>query len=86
VSDARLTLSGAVAVVGALARCEKGFPRNARRIIDPRLFRRGIATGGLSLLDQIAACFMQPGIDLLQLVLALNLDAEMIEARLLAAR
>src|SRR5215468_2343565 len=86
VSDACLTLSGAVAVMGALARRKKGFPRDARRIVDPRLFRLGIATGGLCLLDDRAAGFVQPCIDLLQLVLALNLNAEMIEPRLLAAR
>src|SRR5262245_44232649 len=84
--DTRLTLSGAVAIMRALARREKGFPRNAGRIVDPRLFRLGIATRRLSLLDDVAAGFMQPCIDLLQFVLALNLNAEMIETRLLAAR
>jgi hypothetical protein len=62
------------------------FPRNACRIVDPRLFRFRIAAGGLSLVDYIAARFMQTRIDFLQFVLTLNLNAEMIQARVFAAK
>src|SRR5215472_15113526 len=79
--DARVTLSGAIAVLRALARREECFPRNARGIVDPRLFGLGIATGRLSLLDDRAASFVQTRIDFLQFILALNLNAEMIQAR-----
>src|SRR5262249_4202986 len=84
-SDARLTFSGAVAVLRALARGEERLPGNARGIVDPRLFRLRIATGRLSLLDNVAACGAQTRIDFLQFVPALDLDAEMIEPRLFAA-
>jgi hypothetical protein len=78
-SHASITLSGAVAVVRVLARGEEGFPRDTRRIVDPGLLRLRIATRGLSLLDDIAACFAQTRIDFLKFALALDLDAEMIE-------
>src|SRR5262249_56176041 len=73
------------AVVGVLARGEERLPGNSRGIVDPRLFGLGIATGRLSLLDDRAAGLAQTRIDVAQLVLAFDLDAEMIEARLLAA-
>src|SRR5262252_8726499 len=85
VRDARATLSGAVAILRALARGEEGFPGDAGRIVDPRLFGLGIATGRLPLLDDRATGLAQARIDFLQFVPALNLNAEMIEARLLAA-
>src|SRR5262249_59604367 len=52
VRDARLTLPGSVAVVRALARCEKGLPGDARRIVDPRLFRLPVTTRGVALAEQ----------------------------------
>src|SRR5262249_31412710 len=79
-------LSAAIAVLRALARSEERLPGNPRGIVDPRLFGLGIATGRLSLLDDRAASLAQTGIHVAQLVLAFDLDAEMIEARLLAAR
>src|SRR5215469_4960071 len=85
-SHARLTLSGAIAVLRALPNGEEGFPGDARRIVDPRLFGLGIATGRLPLLDDRAAGSAQARVDVAKLVLALDLDAEMIEARLFAAR
>src|SRR6516162_79969 len=78
-------LFDAHAIVGALARGEERLPGNPRGIVDPRLFGLGIATGRLSLLDDRAAGLAQARIDIAQLVLAFDLDAEMIEARLLAA-
>src|SRR3954471_7833630 len=81
----RTTLSASVAVVCVFPRGEKSFPRDARRIVDPRFFRLRIATGGLSLLDDVAARCTQARIDFLQFVLALDLDAEVVEARLPAA-
>ena len=64
-----------VAVVRALARCEKGFPHDARRIVDPRLFLLRVTTRGVALLDDIATCFTKTPIHFLQFVLALYLDA-----------
>src|SRR5262249_48528129 len=84
-SNTRLTLPGAVAVLRALARGEECFPCDARRIVGPGLFRLRITAGSLALFDDVAACAAQTRIDFLQFVLALNLDTEMIEARLLAA-
>jgi len=49
--DTRATLSGAVAILRALARGEEGFPGDAGGIVDPRLFGLGVATRRLSLLD-----------------------------------
>ena len=57
VRDARMVLAGAVAVVGALAGRQERFPRDAGRIVDPRLLRFGIAARRLALLDDVAAGF-----------------------------
>jgi hypothetical protein len=50
------------------------------------IFGLGVATGRLSLLDDRAAGAAQPRIDVVQLVLTFDLDAEMIEPRPFAAR
>src|SRR5262249_52290797 len=86
VSHARLTLSAAITVLRALARGEERLPGNPRGVVDPRFFGLGIATGRLSLLDDRAAGLVQARIDVVQLVLAFDLDAEMIEPRPFAAR
>src|SRR5215471_13131143 len=80
------TLAAAIAVLRALPRGEERFPGNPRGIVDPRFFGLGIATGRLSLLDDRAAGLAQARIDVAQLVLASDLDAEMIEPRPFAAR
>src|SRR5262249_50096232 len=85
-SNTRLTLSAAVAVLRALARSEECFPCDARRIVGPGLFRLRIAAGSLSLFDDVAACAAHTRVDFLQFVLALDLDTEMIRPRPLAAR
>src|SRR5262245_9818460 len=59
---------------------------NSRGVVDPRFLGLGIATGRLSLLEDGAAGLVQTCIDLAQLVLALDLDAEMVEPRPFAAR
>src|SRR5262252_6985461 len=86
VRDARATLSGAVAILRALARGEERFPGDAGRIVDPRFFGLGITTGRLPLLDDLATGLAQARIDVAQFVLAFDLDAEMIEPRPFAAR
>src|SRR5205085_2022798 len=84
--DTRGIFAGAVAVDRALAGGEKGFPRNAGRIVDPGFLAFGIAAGHLALFDDGAARLVQSIIDLGQLAFVLDLDAQMIEARLFAAR
>src|ERR1043166_1840985 len=74
------------AVVGALAGREECLPGNPRRVFDPRLLRFGVAAGGLALFEDGAARLAQAPINIAQLAVALDLDAEVIEARLLAAR
>src|ERR1700680_1871033 len=85
VCDARV-LFDAYAVVGAFAGREKRLPRDAGRIVDPGLFGLRVAAGRLSLLDENPAGLAKPRIDVAQLAFGFDLDAEMIEARLLAAR
>src|SRR5216684_4417403 len=82
-ATARLFMGDARAT---LDRGEEGLPRDPGRIVDPRFFGPRVATGGLPLLDDVAAGLVQPRIDLTQFVLALGLNAEMIEARPFAAR
>src|SRR6202008_1513767 len=84
--DARGVLAGAVAVDRALAGGEEGLPGNAGRIVDPGLLALGVAAGHFALLDDGAARLMQPAIDVVQLVFALDLNPQMVEPRLLAAR
>src|SRR5262249_26363465 len=79
-------LFDAHAIVGALPGGEERIPGNPRGIVDPRLFGLGIATGRLSLLDDRAAGLAQTRIDVAQLVLAFDLDAEMVEPRPFAPR
>src|SRR5437660_6855234 len=84
--DARGVFAGAVAVDRALARGEEGLPRDAGGIVDPGLLAFRIAAGDFSLLDDGAAGLMQAVVHFVQFALALDLDPEMIEARLFAAR
>src|SRR5262249_22114455 len=83
---ARDPLAGAVAVVRALAGGVEGLPGNADGVVDPGFFRFRVAAGGLPLLDDLAAGFVQPRIDLGELVAVLDLDAEMIESGRTPAR
>src|SRR5262245_5481259 len=85
VGDPRLAVE-AVAVIGGLAGGEESLPGNSRRIVDPGLFRLGVAARGLTLVDDVAAGLLQAAVDILQLFLALDLDAEMVEPGPLAAR
>src|SRR6202035_1418588 len=78
--DARDPLAAAIAVVGAFARGVEGLPRDAGWIVDPRLLRLGVAARRLPLRDDVAAGLVQPRVDLVQLVAAVGLDAEVIEA------
>src|ERR1700722_7370601 len=82
----RVALAGAVTICRSFPRREKGFPRDASRVVDPRLFRFCGTTGGLALFDDIAARLVQARIDFLQFVLALDLDTKMIKSRLPSAR
>src|SRR5262249_6619829 len=86
VRNARLLLADAVAVDRALAGGEESLPRDAGGIVDPGLLALGVAAGHLALLDDGAAGLMQPIVDVVQLVLVLDLDAQMIEAGRFAAR
>ena len=83
---ARVAFAGAITIRGAFARGQKGFPRDARGIIDPGLLRFSVAAGGLTLFDDIAARLSEPRINFLQLIGVLNLNTEVIEARLSAPR
>src|SRR5262249_52966017 len=80
--DARDALAAAVAVVRTLARGVECLPRDAGRIVDPRLLRLGVAARRLTLLDDVSAGVVQPRVNLLQLVSALRLNTEMVEASL----
>ena len=70
------------AVVGAVARREERFPRYTSRIIDPRLFRFGIAAGRLALLDDVLSGLAKARVNILQFTLAFDLNTKMIEAGL----
>src|SRR5262249_7837248 len=83
--EARSILAGAVAIDRALARRVESLPGDPCGVAGPRLFRLGVATGGLALLDDLAARLSQPRIDLVQLVRVFDLDTEMIEADIAAA-
>src|SRR5260370_28160847 len=83
---ARNPLAAAVAIIGAFARGEERFPGNAGRIVDPGFLRFCVAAAGLALRDDGAACIVQPRIDLVQLGLVLDLNAEMVETGAAAAR
>src|SRR5271170_5529839 len=61
----RLAPAGAIAVVDALTGRQKIFPGDAGRIVDPQLLRLGVTTACLPLLDNVAAGFVQPRINLL---------------------
>src|SRR5438128_6377258 len=82
---AGIPFTGAIAIIGALAGCEEGFPGYARRVVDPGFFGLGIAAGSCALLDDVAAGLVKPRIDLLQFLGVLDLNSEMIEAGLLAS-
>src|SRR5262245_30812431 len=84
-SDACPSLE-ASSVVGTLSGRPECLPRDTSRAIDPRLFRFGIAAGCLPLLDNIFSSFPKSRIDSLQLFLALNLDAKMIQSGIAPAR
>jgi hypothetical protein len=51
-------------VVRAFARRKESFPRDASRIIDPRLFRFGIAAGCLALLDHVLSGLAKARVDI----------------------
>jgi hypothetical protein len=85
VSNARPFLE-ARAVVRALACREECFPGDAGRVIDPGFFGLGVAAGRLALFDHVLAGTAKPRIDIVQFILALDLDAEMIETGTAAAR
>src|SRR6516165_2438485 len=85
-SDARLALATSVAVIGGLAKGEKRLACDAGRIVDPAFLRPGVAAIGLSLLDHLPARLLQPGVDFVELVLALDLNAKVIETGSATAR
>ncbi len=64
----------------------KCLPRDARRIIDPRLFRLSVTTCCLALLDDSAAGCLQASVDVMKFLLAFDLNAKVIEAWLAPAR
>ena len=72
----------AVTVVRTLARREEGFPRESRRIVNPRFLGFGVAAGRLPLLKNIAASPMQTCVYVLQFFGAFDLNAQMVKARL----
>jgi hypothetical protein len=78
----RRSLSGTVAVIGVFTGREEGFPRNPRGIVDPRLLGFGIAARGSALLDDVAAGLVKAGVDFPEFIGILDLNAEVIEARL----
>ena len=80
--DASPVLAGAVAVVGALAGRVEGFPGDAGGIVDPGFFRLGVTAVRLAFLEHIAARLTQPGVDVVQFLGVLDLNAEMVETRL----
>ena len=77
--DARLIFARAVTVHGAFARSVEGFPRDACGVVDPRLLGLGVAASRVALFDDVAARLVQAAVDLVKLLLALNLNAEMVE-------
>src|SRR6516164_2708087 len=77
--DARLIFAGAVTVHNAFARGVEGFPRDACGVVDPRLHGLGVAASRLALFDDVAARLAQAAVDLVKLLLAFYLDAEMVE-------
>src|SRR5258708_967020 len=82
---AGLALAGAIAIVGVFAGRVESLPRDPRWIIDPRFFRLGVTAGRFTLLDDRAASLAQSGVNFMQFRLVLDLNAEVIEARLATA-
>ena len=80
--NAGVALPRAVTVGDAFACGVEGFPRDTRRVINPRLFGFGIATGRLPLLNDVATCLSQPSENLVKLLLALHFNSQMVEPRL----
>src|SRR5262249_38771661 len=62
VRHAHDAFAAAVAVVRALAGGEERLPGDSRGIVDPRLFRLGVAAGRLPLFDDLAAGLMEAGV------------------------
>src|SRR5215470_11131880 len=84
--DARPVFASAIAIGRAFARRVEGFPCDPGGIVNPGFFGFGIAAGRLALLDDVAARLSQPRVHVVQFLGALDLDAEMVEAHLAAAR
>src|SRR5665213_3692555 len=84
-SNARFILAAAIAIADVLASGVERFPGNARRVINPRFFRLGVAAGSSTLLDDSTAGLLQTSMNFMQFGLALDLDAKMIEARFATA-
>ena len=75
--DACLIFAGAVTVDGAFPRGVECFPRDACGVVDPRLLGLGVAASRVALFDDVAARLAQTRVNLVKLVLALNLNAQM---------
>src|SRR5665213_3781282 len=78
VSNARFIFAVAIAVADIFAGCVEGFPRDSGRVINPRLFRLGVAARRLTLFEHSPARLLQACIDLMKLRLAFDLNAEVI--------
>jgi hypothetical protein len=83
--DAHLILA-AVAVVRVFAGRVERFPGDASWVVDPRLLGLGVTAARLPRLGDLASCFAQARVHLVEFSLVLDLDAEMVKARLFAAR
>src|SRR5258706_13775559 len=59
----------------------KSLPGNALRILNPMLVRRGIATSRIRLLDNRPLGLGQPATHFQQLLVALDLNTQMVHAR-----
>src|SRR5262245_31759784 len=84
--DTRLAFAATIAIDRIFAGGMERLPGNSGGILDPGFFRCSVAARGVPLLDDGPARLAQSGVDLVQLGLAFRLDAEMIQARLFAAR
>src|SRR3954451_14865546 len=74
-------LSRAIPIDRAFASRVECLPGDSGGVVDPRLLGFGVAADGVALLDHGTARLVQACIDFSKLGFALDLDAQMIEAR-----
>ena len=84
-SHAGLIFAGAITIFDVFPSRVESLPRDSRRIVDPRFLRFGVTARRFTLLDDPAASLTQTRVNFMQLRVVLDLNTEVIEARLATA-